>query len=78
MSNTPTTTGLATLVVGVLASPAVQACSVCFGDPNSDMAHGVNTGVLFLLMVIAGVLAVFAALMMSWIRRAAEYEQHPE
>lgn len=65
------------MVVGLLVSPAAQACSVCYGNPDSDMGRGVNAGILFLLMIIGFVLAAVAALMMSWIRRAAAYEQGP-
>lgn len=39
-----------------------QACSVCFGDPNSQMAKGVNAGVLVLLGVVGVVLTLFAIL----------------
>jgi heme/copper-type cytochrome/quinol oxidase subunit 2 len=46
------------------------ACSVCYGDPNSNLSRGLNMGVLVLLLVTAGVLAVFAYFIFSLRRRA--------
>ena len=60
-------TGLAVLLLG---QPAL-ACSVCFGDPNSQMTQGVQAGVLVLLGVIGTVLLGLASLLIFWARRAA-------
>lgn len=59
--------------LGVLlgAAPAT-ACSVCYGDPNSAMTQGVNAGVLVLLGVVGVVLTGLAALIIFWMRRAAQ------
>ncbi len=59
--------GLASLLI---AQPAL-ACSVCFGDPNSLMTHGVQAGMLVLLGVVGVVLAGLASLLLFWMRRAA-------
>ena len=55
----------------LLGAESAQACSVCVGDPNSDMAKGAQAGVLVLLGVIAVVLTGFAALLLFWKQRAA-------
>ena len=61
---------LATCLVGLLnVSPAV-ACSVCYGDPNSSLSHGVNAGVLVLLGFIVSVLLMIASLLIFWMKRA--------
>ncbi len=52
------------------AQPAL-ACSVCFGDPNSAMAQGVQAGALVLLGVVGTVLLGLASLLLFWMRRAA-------
>jgi len=52
------------------AIPAA-ACSVCFGDPNSSLTHGVEMGVWFLLGVILLVQAGFAIFFFVYLRRRA-------
>lgn len=47
-----------------------EACSVCFGDPASAQSKGVAAGVLFLMAVIAGVLAAIAGIALRWRARA--------
>ena len=64
---------LTCLAALVFAEPAV-ACSVCFGDPNSQMTQGVQAGVLALLGVVSVVLLGLASLMLFWMRRAAKLE----
>ncbi len=46
------------------------ACSVCFGDPNSNFSKGVFAGVFFLVGVVATVLVGIAWTALSWARRA--------
>ena len=55
------------------AQPAL-ACSVCFGDPTSNISQGAQAGMLVLLGVVASVLLAFASLLIFWIRRAANLE----
>jgi hypothetical protein len=58
--------------VAVLTLPqAVLACSVCFGNSDSDMSKGLNAGVAALLAVVAMVLAGFAAFFVFVARRSA-------
>jgi hypothetical protein len=52
------------------AGPAAEACSVCYGDPSSQMVQGAKAGVLLLLGVIGSVLLGIIAVMVTWIRRA--------
>jgi len=58
---------LALLLAGAL--PAV-ACSVCFGDPESPQAQGMNSAILFLMGVIGSVLAAFASMFVYWVARS--------
>lgn len=43
----------------VLLPLEALGCSVCFGDPNSTMTHGMNMGILTLLLFILPVLGGF-------------------
>ncbi len=74
--NRPVSISLAILVcLGVLLSAqSAQACSVCYGDPNSAMTQGAQAGVLVLLGVVGVVLTGLASLMLFWVRRAANLE----
>jgi hypothetical protein len=54
-----------------LALPRVAlACPVCFGNSDAPMAIATNTGVIFMLGVVALVLAAFASFFVYLIRRA--------
>jgi bacteriorhodopsin len=54
-----------------LALPSVAlACPVCFGNSDAPMAIATNTGVIFMLGVVALVLAAFASFFVYLIRRA--------
>ena len=62
----------ALVLLAVLLCPlAAQACSVCFGDPDSDLSKGLNAGVLALLIVVSMVLSGFAAFFVFVARRAS-------
>lgn len=63
-------TALVAILSGTFAGalPAA-ACSVCFGDPNSPLAHGVEMGVWFLLAVIVLVEAAFGIFFFVYLRR---------
>jgi hypothetical protein len=59
------------LTVGLLAAPrAAFACPVCFGENDSPMALAMNMGILFMLIIVAGVLGGFASFFIYLIRRA--------
>ena len=57
------------LGVGLVVDRA-EACAVCFGDPESDMARGVVAGVLVLFGVVVSVLAGVAATGLMWVQRS--------
>jgi hypothetical protein len=68
--------GKALLAALMLAVPRVAlACPVCFGQSDSPMAQGVNMGIYFLLAVVAGVLAAFAAFIVYLARRARVFAE---
>ena len=51
-----------------ISSGMLFPCAVCYGNPESPMSHGMNMGVLTLLMFICFVLLTIAIsiLMMSF------------
>jgi hypothetical protein len=54
-----------------LAVPRVAlACPVCFGQNDSPMAIATNLGIMAMLVVVAGMLASFAAFFIYLSRRA--------
>jgi hypothetical protein len=55
----------------LLAPRAAQACSVCFGNSDSQLTQGMLAGVLVLLLVVMSVLGGFVALFIYLARRAA-------
>jgi hypothetical protein len=46
------------------------ACPVCFGNSDAPMAVATNTGIFFMLGVVAVVLSAFASFFIYLIRRA--------
>ena len=54
----------------MIALQSVLACPVCFGQSDSPMAWAMNTGILFMLVVVGGVLAGFASFFVHLVRRA--------
>lgn len=57
--------------LAMLAAPrAALACPVCFGNSDAPMAIATNTGVLFMLGVVAAMLLAFASFFIYLIRRA--------
>ena len=58
-------------LLAMLGAPRVAlACPVCFGQNDSPLAQAMNLGILLMLIVVAGVLAGFAAFFISLVRRA--------
>ena len=59
------------LTIGLLAAPrAALACPVCFGNSDSPLAVATNTGILFMLGIVAAVLCGFASFFIYLMRRA--------
>ncbi len=53
------------------APSIVRACSVCFGNSDSQLTQGMLAGVLVLLLVVTSVLGGFVAMFVYLARRAA-------
>ncbi len=63
--------GMAFAVYLLVGAPSLaQACSVCFGNPDSPHTQGMRSAILFLLTIIGGVLVAFAAFFLR-LRRLA-------
>ena len=56
--------------------PSALACAACFGKSDSNLAQGMNAGIFVLLLVITGVLGVFAAFFIYLARRAVLVSEH--
>lgn len=54
--------GLLLAGVYLLGFPRVAlACSVCYGDPNAPQTQGMNMAIVFMLIIVATILTLFAA-----------------
>ena len=62
---------LACVTMVAMFPATMSACSVCFGDPDSDLTKGLNAGVFALLLVVVTVLSGFAAFFVFIARRAS-------
>jgi hypothetical protein len=49
---------------------AVQACTVCMGDPNSNLARGANAAIFLMLGVLAGIFSLLGAFGVYLYRKA--------
>jgi hypothetical protein len=58
------------LTLAIVAPRAALACSVCFGNSDAPMAKATNLGIEVMLVVVAGMLASFAAFFIYLNRRA--------
>ena len=54
----------------MIALQSLLACPVCFGQSDSPMAWAMNTGILFMLVIVVGVLVGFASFFVHLVRRA--------
>ena len=63
---------LLSLGVSVALAPLpVRACAACFGQSDSPLAHGMNMGILSLLLFVVFVLGGIASFFVYLARRAA-------
>ena len=67
-------TALAVAMFAV-SSPSALACTVCFGDPNSQMTKGMSFGIAALLLIITCVLCGVAGFFVYLAKRSAQLEQ---
>jgi uncharacterized membrane protein len=62
---------IALITALVVALPRIAlACPVCFGENDSPIAQAMNSGILLMLGVVAGMLTAFASFFIYLIRRA--------
>lgn len=70
--------GLAAVLVALAAIPhPVLACATCFGASDSDLAKGMNMGILSLLAVVIVVLGGIASFFIYLARRSAALANRP-
>ena len=66
---------LLVLAIGLLslaaAPQSAEACSACFGDPNSEVTRGIAWAVIFLGAVVLSVLGCVGGFFVFIARRAA-------
>jgi hypothetical protein len=74
LRNRPTTSALFGAMLALLVGIDADACSVCFGDPNSPMTKSMVAGIWVMLGCIGTLLASFASLFGYWIYRS----YHPD
>lgn len=46
------------------------ACPMCFADPTSLITKGISSGILFLVLVVAGLYIGILSVIISWVRRS--------
>jgi len=63
------------ILLWLFLSETTEACSVCFGNPNSNQSKSVVLGVLFLMGVILFVLTYIVVISLIWARRAKKLAQ---
>jgi len=54
----------------IFAAESAEACSVCFGNPESPMTKSMVAGIWLMLGCIGAVLAAFAGLFLYWMYRS--------
>jgi hypothetical protein len=69
---------IAAVLLMVVSSQQTMACAVCYGRSDSDLAKGMNMGILSLLIIITSVLAGIATCAYFLSRRMARYAQTAE
>ena len=60
----------ATTLAAVLVTRPAAGCSVCYGDPDSEMVRGALMGVYVMVGVVTSVLACVAGTGLFWLQRA--------
>ena len=78
MTTRPVTHMLSLLFIplaNLALAESVQACAVCFGDPESPMAKGAVMGILVLAGVIGFVLLAVTGTGLYWMQRSRRLAQ---
>ena len=61
----------AAILLAGLRPGTASACAACYGASDSPMAHGMNWGILSLLVVVVGVLSSVAAFFIFLAKKSA-------
>ena len=61
---------MAAVALVLVAAGPVQACGVCFGDPDSRMTKGAAAGVLFMVILTYTLLLGLGGMTAFWTVRA--------
>ena len=75
------TYGLLIFALALAAWPsAMEACAVCFGDPDSPMTKGMQWGIASLFFILVPVLGGVGGFFVFLVKRGKEYGhlQDPE
>ncbi len=62
--------GTTLLITTLLDPPVASACSVCYGDPESNLTQGAFAGVMVLGLIAYGVLMGMFGIGVTWFVRA--------
>ena len=54
--------GVIALALSFIPSSRTLACAVCFGDPESSMTHGAQSGILVMLLITYSLLIGLATM----------------
>ncbi len=68
--------GLLAAVLAAVTPAAARACAVCFGAADSNMAEGMNAGILALLGFVGLVQVGFIALFLRFRHRSKRLREH--
>lgn len=66
---------VAALIGSVMVVPSTQACSVCYGEPDSPTTRGLSWAIIVLAGIVGVVLTGVAAFFVHMNRRAGAPEQ---
>ncbi len=69
--------GLTLSALAAAQSP-VLGCAACFGKSDSNMAYGMNAGIMTLLVVILGMLTLIASFFVFVVRRSERMDAPSE
>jgi len=65
--------------IGLLASPmmvsSLSACPACLGNSDAMMIQGMNAGIILLVAVVGGVLAVISSFFVFLARRSRSSDE---
>lgn len=69
---------LTALVAYLIAAVPTQACSTCFGDPDSSIAKGATAGVFVLAIITYSVVMTLGGTVAFWCYRARKLSDQSE